>query len=67
MHTHTCTHANTRKHTQTHIQVLVLALVHMLPLTPFSWSRRSYRLLMQLSLVGQGYKLFLRHGRPSFK
>jgi len=27
----------------------------------------SYRHLMQLSLVGQGYKLFLCHGRPAFK
>ncbi|KAF5835016.1 hypothetical protein DUNSADRAFT_8019 [Dunaliella salina] len=50
-----------------HVAVLALVLVHLVPLAPVPWSRRAYRLLLQLSLLGQGYKLYLRHGLPTFR
>uniref|UniRef100_A0A7S3QWN4 Uncharacterized protein n=1 Tax=Dunaliella tertiolecta TaxID=3047 RepID=A0A7S3QWN4_DUNTE len=50
-----------------HVAVLALVIVHLLPLAPIPWSRRAYRLLLQLSLLGQSYKLYLRHGLPAFR
>jgi len=41
----------------------VLAVIHLL--VP-SKSRQAYRLLLQLAILGQGYKIFLRHGKPTF-
>ncbi|KAJ9529612.1 hypothetical protein QJQ45_014370 [Haematococcus lacustris] len=48
------------------LQLLVLALVHLLPLKP-RWSVIAFRTFMQLTVLGQGYKLYLEHGLPQLR
>ena len=49
------------------LQLLALVLVHCVAawLVP-PLSRGAYRTLLQLSLLGQGYKVYLHHGLPTF-
>jgi len=46
--------------------LLALAFVHLIPVLP-GWSTRAYRFFMQLSILGFGYKLYLRHGLPRIR
>ncbi len=45
------------------LQVVVLSLVYLVPVVP-SVTARAYGMVMQLTTLGQAYKVFLKFGAP---